>query len=116
MLSNTLTITDGTTSIDVDLVSRTGTKSIRVDMAAESATARKVTIDTQLPGVPRQRVAGIMNKKYEMPDGSHTSNQISLVISRDDGYPDSEVIKDVAYMLDLYGLAGFVQQIVRGGN
>lgn len=120
MLSNTLTVTDGTTPVNFDLVSREGMKSIRREDGATSQTARTLsiqnTVDPFNQAAKNRHYAQLIWNEVNAETGVISNGACHTVITRDKLLTDASVIQNVAYLHNLFTIAGALESLMVGGN
>jgi len=120
MLSNTLALTDGTTSRDYDLVSRLGMRSVRRDTSATSTEGSALiidnTVDLNAPTKQNRHLVQFTWSEIDGTTGELYPCSVHMVIARHKKAPDADVLEKVALLADFCGTAANLENLLIGGN
>jgi hypothetical protein len=122
MLSNTLTLNDGTTDHDYDLVSREGMNSIRretgVDSHLASSLVIKNTVDLGNSAARNRHFVALQGFYEDTVDnpGILLPWSVHVVISRHKLVPDSLLLDRCVRLADFLDNASDVTDVLVGGN
>lgn len=119
MIANTVTLTDGTTPISYDLVSREGMNSKRVQTVVASDVAGNLTIKNTVGSSPATKNRHLMQLQAVEVDGTTGDvheGSVHIVISRDKKYSDAGLLLLLEYIADLAITTASMQDVLKGGN
>jgi len=119
MLSDTLQLTDGTTPLDYELVSREGMNSVRVETTADSDVAAKLIIKNTIPSSltsKRRHLFQLSQVEEDGTTGDIYEASCHVVISRDLKFSDAEILIMLKRLSDLISTDADMESALKGGN
>lgn len=120
MLSNTITVNDGTTDHSFDLVSREGMSSVRRETNTSSELGSvfniKNTVDLSATSQPNRHLVQFQKSEKDATTGELYPVTVHMVVTRHKKASDAFVKEQVALCSNATALAGFMDDVLMGGN
>ena len=120
MLSNTIQLTDGTTPLDYDLISREGMESIRRETVVDSSVAGtliiKNTIDLNNSTTKNRHLIQLQEKQVDAVTGEVYEGSVHVVVARHKSFTDAELKIMLLRLADFISTSADVTDVLRGGN
>lgn len=121
MLSNEITLSDGTDSHTYDLVSRVGMNSIRRHTTDDSAKGRaliiKNTVDISPTSTAQNRhLIQLMRSEINPTTSEKYALSVHVVIARDKDVDDALLKKEIAQLVAFLSVDANITDILLGGN